>query len=89
MTRVVTAKGWQGTISFDGAIVTVERSGLLALSAFGRTHKRIPIGSIQAVQWHPFTGVSMGFIQFTLAGGIEQNSGADAPPARLPATRTL
>ena len=45
------------------------------LVGFGQVHrkgtKRIPLGSISAVQFKPYAFLSAGFIQFTIPGGRE------------------
>lgn len=63
----------KGSVSFDGTFVTIVRDGLAALS-IGRSTKRIPVASITAVQWRSASTWSVGFIQFTLAGGNEVRS---------------
>ena len=54
--------------------VTIERKGFLARAATGKGSKQIPVRSISAVQFKPAGVVVNGFIQFTIAGGIEQRS---------------
>jgi hypothetical protein len=79
--ETITAKGLTGEVSFDGQFITITRNGWLARAradtAMGRLfgdkgEKRIPVQSITAVQWKPANIMSNGFIQFTLAGGIER-----------------
>ena len=70
----LSAKGRQGTIDFDGQFVTIRREGLIARSQFGKNEKKIPLRSIQAVQWKPYKMTGWGFIQLTLAGGVERRS---------------
>lgn len=79
---MLSAKGTNGTIHFDGQTVTIERTGFSARVLVGGGEKRIPVASITAVQWRK-ASLATGFIQFTLAGGIERRSkpgrtGADA-----------
>jgi hypothetical protein len=70
----MSAKGATGTVTFDGRFITITRSRLLGRLAVGKGEKRIPVKSVTAVEWKP-PGVAMrGFIQFTLAGGIERRS---------------
>lgn len=73
--ETVEAKGHNGTVIFDGAFVTIKRSGFLARTTVGKGEKRIPIGSITAVQWKEPGALMNGFIQFTLQGGVERRSG--------------
>lgn len=70
---MLSAKGTNGTINFDGQTVIIERKGLNARMLVGGGEKRIPVASITAVQWKK-AGLTAGFIQFTLAGGIERRS---------------
>ncbi|MGH3916841.1 MAG: DUF4429 domain-containing protein [Pseudonocardiaceae bacterium] len=67
-------KGVSGTISFDGALITISRTGFLARATVGKGEKRIPLSAVTAVQFKPAGALVSGFIQFTLAGGNEQRS---------------
>lgn len=69
------ARGTSGTITFDGVYVTISRTGLSRLTV-GKGDKRIPVGSISAVQWKPAGALVNGYIQFTIPGGNEQRSRA-------------
>jgi hypothetical protein len=71
---VIEAKGHNGTVTFDGNFVTISRTGALARMSVGKGDKRIPVASINAVQWKPPGAVMNGFIQFTLGGGNERRS---------------
>lgn len=70
---MLSAKGTNGTIHFDGQTITIERKGLSARMLVGGGEKRIPVASVTAVQWRK-AGFTTGFIQFTLAGGVERRS---------------
>jgi hypothetical protein len=70
---MLTAKGTNGTIHFDGQTVTIERTGFNARVFVGGGEKRIPTASITAVQWKK-AGLTAGFIQFTVPGGNEVRS---------------
>lgn len=67
------AKGTNGTIVFDGHTILIKRTGFNARMFVGGGEKRIPVASVTAVQWKK-AGLAAGFIQFTLAGGIERRS---------------
>lgn len=71
---VISAKGHNGTVHFDGRFVTIERSGFLARASVGKGEKRIPVRSIQAVQWKPPGALVNGYIEFTVGGGNENRS---------------
>lgn len=70
----ITATGRAGTVIFDGQAVTIKRSGILAMATAGIGEKRIPIAHIAAVQFKPAHIGVLGFIQFTVAGGVERRS---------------
>jgi len=71
---LIEAKGHNGQLSFDGQFVTIARKGFLARASVGKGQKRLPIGSITAVQFKPAGAVTNGFIQFTISGGNEVRS---------------
>lgn len=71
---MITAKGHNGTVEFDGDFVTINRTGALARLTVGKGAKRIPLGSISAVQLKPAGALVNGFISFSMAGGTERRS---------------
>jgi hypothetical protein len=70
---MLSAKGSNGTIHFDGQTIILERTGFGARMSVGKGEKRIPLASVTAVQWRK-AGLTTGFIQFTLAGGVERRN---------------
>lgn len=70
----IRVQGVNGTVVFDGDFVTIERKGFLARTSVGKGTKRIPLGSITAVQWKPPGAFVNGFISFGLGGGNEVRS---------------
>jgi hypothetical protein len=66
LSNMISAKGHNGTVHFDGRFVTIERTGFLARASVGKGTKRIPITSIQAIQWKPPGMLVNGYIEFTL-----------------------
>lgn len=70
----IRAEGYNGQVEFDGAFVTITRKGFVARATIGKGEKRIPVGSITAVQYKPPTALVRGFIAFTIAGGVEKQS---------------
>jgi len=74
MSEVISAKGQNGQLSFDGQFVTITRKGFLGVTTQGKGEKRIPVGQISAVQFKPAALVTQGFIQFTIPGGAEVKS---------------
>lgn len=73
---MISAKGQNGTVHFDGRFVTIERSGFFARTINGKGEKRIPVGSITAVQWKPAGAMVNGYIEFTIEGSSESRSRA-------------
>lgn len=71
---MISVKGVNGTVSFDGSFITIDRKGAMARTTVGKGDKRIPIGSVTAVQWKPPGVTTRGYIQFTLGGGNEKRS---------------
>ncbi|OPC79951.1 hypothetical protein B4N89_02415 [Embleya scabrispora] len=69
------AKGHNGQLHFDGEFVTITREGFVARSTFGKSEKRIHIGQVSAVQLKG-SGFTLGYIEFTIAGGLERGSRA-------------
>jgi Domain of unknown function (DUF4429)/Short C-terminal domain len=74
MTQVLEAKGQNGTVIFDGNMVVLRRTGFVARSTVGKGEKQIPIANITAIQYKAATVLFRGYIQFTLAGGVEARS---------------
>lgn len=72
--ETLTAKGHNGTVSFDGDFVTITRTGALARMTVGKGEKRIPVHTITGVQWKPPGALVNGFISFTVPGGNESRS---------------
>lgn len=72
---MITAKGHNGTVTFDGRFVIITREGALARMTMGKGEKKIPLRSLSAVQWKEPSSLVNGFIQFTLSGGREVNAG--------------
>jgi hypothetical protein len=68
------AKGHNGTLEFNGKMVVIKRTGLLAKLSTGSGEKRIPLKHISAVQWKEPGPVVNGFISFTIPGGNEKQS---------------
>lgn len=71
---VVTAVGYNGTVTLDGKFVTISRTGALARMSVGKGEKRIPVRSITSVQWKPPGPMVNGFIEFSIGGGNETRS---------------
>ncbi len=67
-------QGYNGTVRFDGATVTIERTGFAARVMVGSGSKSIPVQRISAVQFVPAKLGFRGFIEFTVGGGIERRA---------------
>ncbi len=72
--QALSVKGHNGTVTFDGSTVTITRTGFLARATVGKGEKRIPLRHITAVQFKAAGWAVNGYIQFTLAGGVERRS---------------
>ena len=70
----VEVKGVNGTVRFDGQMITIARKGFLARASIGKGDKQIPLAHVTAVQFKPAGRMVNGFIQFTLGGGNEKQS---------------
>ncbi|WP_201293245.1 DUF4429 domain-containing protein [Arthrobacter zhaoguopingii] len=70
----VLAVGVGGYCAFDGQFLTIQHTGVLGRMTVGKGVKRVPLGSVSAVQIKPAGPVVSGFIQFTVPGGNEQRS---------------
>ena len=68
---MIHARGYMGgSVSFNGQWVTIHRAGAQRLT-HGQGDKRLHISQIAAVQLKPAGLLSNGFIQFTIAGGLD------------------
>ena len=70
----ISAKGQNGTVYFDGAFVTIARTGAFARMTIGKGEKRIPVTAVQAVQWKRPGALVNGYLAITVAGGVEKQS---------------
>lgn len=70
---LIEAKGYGGSVSFDGQFVTIRRRGVGRL-VVGKGEKRIPVRSISAIQLKPAGPIVNGFIEFSLSSGDERRS---------------
>ena len=68
------ARGHNGTLEFNGKMVIIKRTGLLARMSTGSGEKRIPVKHISAVQWKEPGNMVNGFISFTIPGATEKQS---------------
>lgn len=70
---MVSAKGWNGSVSFDGRFVTIRRNTIVGRFTMGRSDKRIPVVQVTALQLKLANVVTNGFIQFSFSGAEERN----------------
>lgn len=71
--ETITAKGHNGTVTFDGRMVTITRTGLGRVTS-GKGSKSIPLRQITGVQLKPAGILVNGYIAFTIPGGLEKQS---------------
>ena len=64
----IVAKGVTGTVTFDGLMLTITRSGLAGRMIVGKGEKTIPTTSITGVEWKPPGLGVRGFIRFGIPG---------------------
>lgn len=69
------AKGYNGTVEFNGQAVVIRREGKLARLSQGAGEKMIPLSAISAVQWKKPSLLTNGYIEFTIPGGREVKGG--------------
>jgi hypothetical protein len=69
------ARGVNGQITIDGHWLTIERKGFRGRVGHSKGDRRIPLGSITAVQVRPAGSVANGFIRFTVPGSPELRGG--------------
>jgi hypothetical protein len=69
----IAAVGVNGYCAFDGKFLTIQHVGLGRFTV-GKGVKRVPLGSVSAVQIKPAGSIVSGFIQFTVPGGNERRS---------------
>lgn len=63
------AKGHNGQLEFDGQAVTITRKGLIAGATVGGGRTRIPLSSITAVDYKPFSIFRWGHLRLVIHGG--------------------
>lgn len=65
------AKGYNGTLDFDGEWLTITRSGFVARLFTDGGTQRLHISQVTAVTHKPGTRLMRGFLRFTLPGSGE------------------
>jgi hypothetical protein len=71
------ARGQNGTISFDGAVVTVTRNGFTPFAPV-RAGKHIPLGDIAEVELRQAGALVSGFLAIRPVGGGRERVAEDA-----------
>jgi Short C-terminal domain/Domain of unknown function (DUF4429) len=71
------AKGRNGQVTVSGDWLTIERKGLGRIG-HSKGDRRIPLGSITAVQVRPAGHFAVGFLKFTVPGSPEIRGGLNA-----------
>lgn len=74
----LTAKGWDGSVTFDGAAVTIRRSGYVARRLHhGGGQTVIPLSQVSAVEFKSL-GLNPGRFTIVTGGGIQRPGGRAA-----------
>jgi hypothetical protein len=71
----LSTKGVNGQVVIDGDWLTIERKGFFGRVGHAKGDRRIPLGSITAVQVRPAGIFANGFIRFTVPGSPELRGG--------------
>lgn len=61
------AKGMNGTIAFDGRVITISREGVVARSVHGSGERTIQLSSVSSVQWRN-AGMAAGQLSIVVTG---------------------
>ena len=70
---MITAKGVNGSVEFDGHVLTITRGGLMGRATQGRNSKQIPLASIGAVQLRPPTLAANGVWSVSVVGEVQSS----------------
>lgn len=68
MEETLTAEGKRAAVSYDGRCVVIAHH---RFSGHGAGTQSIPLGQVSSIRWRDAGRLTPGFVQFTLAGGIE------------------
>ncbi|MBF7010584.1 SHOCT domain-containing protein [Novosphingobium resinovorum] len=69
-------EGYGANVEVTDDGIVIRRKGLVSFSLHGlKGDKRIPFGSIAAVQFKPANMLTSGYIQFSIVGGVESRGG--------------
>jgi hypothetical protein len=85
----IVVQGTNGTVTFNGRAVTIDRAGATAvMSGMSRGSRTIPLANIAAVQLKPVTMLTRGYIAFVHAASDQAGRGmmmtSGNHPARNP-----
>ncbi|WP_454796897.1 DUF4429 domain-containing protein [Novosphingobium lindaniclasticum] len=69
-------EGYGASVQVEDDGIVIRRKGLASFTLHGlKGEKRIPFASISAVQFKPANLLTSGYIQFSIAGGVESKGG--------------
>ena len=71
---MIEAKGLGGTVTFDGRMVRIERTGLFARNTVGKGEKSFPLVAIGGIRFKAATWLNNGYIKFVVMGGADKGS---------------
>ncbi|MDR7170514.1 hypothetical protein J2W56_004265 [Nocardia kruczakiae] len=80
----ITAKGHNGTITFDGWWIDIKRAGMaakLGAKINGYDSKRIPLNYLARIEWKQPSALINGYLKFVVIGEDSRSNGATAAAA--------
>lgn len=84
LTKPISAKGHNGTVTFDGWWIDIERSGAparLAAAVNSYESKRIPLDRVEHVEWKQPSTLVNGYLRFVVIGEEQPVGGVTAAAA--------
>ena len=74
--ETIVATGVNGTVEFDGSVLTIRRDGVLARMTQGRGVKQVPLGAVGAVQLRPPSMFANGVWSVSVLGEVQSSRNA-------------
>jgi hypothetical protein len=71
--EIITAKGRNGSLKFNGRALTIIREGFIARSLVGSGERTIPLDQLAGMDWKR-AGLGLGFIRLIVPGTAQARS---------------